>query len=90
MASIETYKIRLSSKEEISKAQKGALLIEHDAAVALLEQSKALNVGRALSNANNKAGKLQACEIYLVHPFPERTCQAHCPCCPFWPCHTLS
>jgi hypothetical protein len=73
MALIKTYKVRLSSKEETFKAQKKALLIKHDTAVALLEaqmdwkkkeaimeRSKALNVGRDLSNANKKSGKLQA------------------------------
>jgi seryl-tRNA synthetase len=70
---IETYKVRLSSKEETFKAQKKALSIEHDAAVALLkaqmdlkkkeaiqERSKACNSGRDLTNARNKLSKLQA------------------------------
>ena len=70
LASIKMYKVRLSSKEETFMAQKKALSIEHDAAVALLEaqmdlkkkeaimeRSKALNVGRDLSNTNNKLGR---------------------------------
>jgi hypothetical protein len=72
MASAETYKVKLSLKYDFQGPKK-ALLTEHDTAVALLqahldlkkkeallERSKALNVGHELSNTNHKSNKLQA------------------------------
>jgi hypothetical protein len=88
MALINTYKVRLFSKEKTSKAQKKALSIEHDTAVALLEvqmdlkkkeaiheRSKALNVGRDLSNAHNKSNKLQANVTKFWKDFDDLACQ---------------
>jgi hypothetical protein len=71
-ASVDTYKVRLYSKDENHRAQKLVLTTEHDAAVALLkaqielkrkeassERSKASLIGRDLSTANDKSNKLQ-------------------------------
>jgi hypothetical protein len=88
-ASVERYKVRLLSKEETFKAQKKALSSEHAAAaIAVLQaqlelkkkmvlnkKSKALNVGRDLTKANDKSNKLQADALEFRKDFDDLACQ---------------
>jgi hypothetical protein len=87
-ASVETYKVRLLSKDDTFKAQKKAFSSEHAAAIAVLqaqleskkkevlnEKSKALNVGRDLSKAIDKSNKLQADALKFRTDFDDLACQ---------------
>ena len=88
-ASVETYKVRLSSKDDTFKAQKKAFSSEHAAAIAVLqaklelkkkevgnEKSKALNVGRDLTKAIDKSNKLQADgALKFLTDFDDLACQ---------------